>query len=122
MSIETEPVGTLDEAALLRAADVARKVTEADGPLHFNATEAATLRVLMLGLQRQAADPPEDESDAEPDPQADKDALMRFWKDARDKYGIPSGGTDEQRDGHGTGRKGVRRGHAARRRRRSESD
>ena len=34
-----------------------------------------------------AADPPEDEADPEPKPQADKDALMRFWKDAREKYG-----------------------------------
>ena len=36
-----------------RGVDVAQKVIDADGPLHFDATEAATLRVLMLGLQQQ---------------------------------------------------------------------
>ena len=37
----------------------------------------------------QPADPPK----AEPKPKADKDALMRFWKDAREKYGKPSRAT-----------------------------
>jgi hypothetical protein len=51
---DTQPGGKLYNEAMARGVDVARKVTESDGPLHFNATEAETLRVLMLGLQRQA--------------------------------------------------------------------
>ena len=51
---DTKPGGKLYDEVMQRGVDVARKVTEADGPLHFNATEADTLRVLMLGLQRQA--------------------------------------------------------------------
>ena len=34
-------------------ADVARKVTEADGPVSLDADEAATLKIIMLGLQKQ---------------------------------------------------------------------
>ena len=44
----------IDEAALQWGADVARKVNEADGPLHLDASEAATLKVILLGLQAQA--------------------------------------------------------------------
>ena len=51
---DTEPGGKLDEAALQRGVDVARKVSEADGPLHLDADEAATLKVILLGLQKQA--------------------------------------------------------------------
>ncbi len=50
---ETEPGGKLYEATLQRGAAVARKVNEADGPLHLDADETATLKVLMLGLQKQ---------------------------------------------------------------------
>ena len=51
---DTKPGGKLYDEVMQRGVDVARKVTEADGPLHFDATEAETLRVLMLGLQQQA--------------------------------------------------------------------
>ena len=51
---DTAPGGKLYDAVVQQGADLARKVRESDGPLHFNATEAETLRVLMLGLQRQA--------------------------------------------------------------------
>ena len=50
---DTEPVGTLDEAALQRGAAVVRKVNEADGPLHLDADEAATLKAILLGFQKQ---------------------------------------------------------------------
>ena len=50
--IETEPGGELYDAAMQQGAVVARKVNEADGPLHFDAAEAETLRVILLGLQR----------------------------------------------------------------------
>ena len=43
----------LDEAALQRSAAVVRKVNEADGPLHLDADEAATLKVILLGFQKQ---------------------------------------------------------------------
>ena len=51
---DTEPGGKLYDEALHRGAAVARKVNEADGPLHLDATEAATLKVILLGLQAQA--------------------------------------------------------------------
>ena len=50
---DTEPAGTLDEAALQRGAAVVRKVNEADGPLHLDADEAATLKAILLGFQKQ---------------------------------------------------------------------
>ena len=49
---DTAPGGKLYEAAVQQGADLARKVRESDGPLHFDATEAETLRVLMYGLQQ----------------------------------------------------------------------
>ena len=48
---DTEPGGKLYDAAMQKGADVARKVHESDGPLHLDATEAATLKVILLGLQ-----------------------------------------------------------------------
>ena len=50
---DTEPGGKLYEAAMQQGADVAQKVTDADGPLQFNASEAESLRVILLGLQRE---------------------------------------------------------------------
>ena len=50
---DTKPGGKLYEEAVARGAAVAKKVSEADGPLHFDAVEAETLRVLVLGLQEQ---------------------------------------------------------------------
>ena len=47
---DTQPGGKLYEAAVQAGADVARKVNEADGPLHLDADEAASLKVLMYGL------------------------------------------------------------------------
>ena len=44
----------LYEDAVQRGADVARKVNDADGPLHLDADEAATLKVLLLGFQKEA--------------------------------------------------------------------
>ena len=49
---DTQPGGKLYEAAVKQGADVARKVTESDGPLQFDATEAESLRVIMMGLER----------------------------------------------------------------------
>ena len=51
---DTEPGGKLYDEALQRGADVARKVNDADGPLHLDADEAATLKVLLLGFQKEA--------------------------------------------------------------------
>ena len=51
MTTDTQPGGKLYEAALQRGAAVARKVTEADGPLQFDAVEAEALRVILMGLQ-----------------------------------------------------------------------
>ena len=51
---DTEPGGKLYDAALQRGADVVRKVDEADGPLHLDADEAATLKLILLGFQKQA--------------------------------------------------------------------
>ena len=51
---DTEPGGKLYEDAVQRGADVARKVNDADGPLHLDADEAATLKVLLLGFQKEA--------------------------------------------------------------------
>ena len=51
---DTEPGGKIDDAALQRGADVTRKVNEADGPLHLDADETATLKMLLLGFQAQA--------------------------------------------------------------------
>ena len=48
---DTEPGGKLYEEAVQRGADVARKVNETDGPLHLDADEAETLKVILLGLQ-----------------------------------------------------------------------
>ena len=42
---------TTDEAK--RGAAVVRKVNEADGPLHLDADEAATLKAILLGFQKQ---------------------------------------------------------------------
>ena len=47
---DTAPGGKLYDAVVQQGADLARKVRESDGPLHFDATEAETLRVLMYGL------------------------------------------------------------------------
>ena len=45
-----EPI--YDDADLQRGADVARKVNDSDGPLQFDAAEAESLRVILMGLQR----------------------------------------------------------------------
>ena len=49
---DTQPGGKLYDAAMQQGADLAQKVTDADGPLQLTATEVETLRVLMEGLQR----------------------------------------------------------------------
>ena len=40
---DTAPGGKLYDAVVQQGADLARKVRESDGPLHFDATEAETL-------------------------------------------------------------------------------
>ena len=50
---DKEPGGKLYEAAVQAAAAVARKLTEADGPVSFDADEAGVLKVIMLGLQKE---------------------------------------------------------------------
>ena len=50
---DTEPGGKLYEAAMQAGAAVAQKLTDADGPVSFDADEAGALKVIMLGLQKQ---------------------------------------------------------------------
>ena len=50
---DKQPGGKLYEAAVHAAAAVAQKLTDADGPVSFDEEEAATLKVIMLGLQKQ---------------------------------------------------------------------
>ena len=52
MTEDTQPGGKLYDAAVQEGADLARKVRDSDGPLRFTESEAATLRVLMHGLQQ----------------------------------------------------------------------
>ena len=49
---DTQPGGKLYDAQMQEGADLARKLLESDGPLHFTESETATLRVLVYGLQR----------------------------------------------------------------------
>ena len=48
---DTQPGKNLCGEALQRGADVARKVSESDGPLQFDASEAESLRVILMGLR-----------------------------------------------------------------------
>ena len=50
---DTQPGGKLYDAAMHAAAAVAQKLTDADGPVSFDADEAAALKIIMLGLQKQ---------------------------------------------------------------------
>ena len=52
MTTDTEPGGKIYDAAMQAGAAVARKLTEADGPVSFDADEAESLRVILTGLQR----------------------------------------------------------------------
>ena len=58
---DTQPGKNLCGEALQRGADVARKVSESDGPLQFDASEAESLRVILMGLRRDSARSARDE-------------------------------------------------------------
>ena len=113
---ETEPGGKLYEATLQRGAAVVRKVNEADGPLHLDADEAATLKAILLGFQKQTQIDAAREQDAcrgvddrggsdgggsdhDSPPKSDSDALLRFWEKARADYNREHhmGGTNDGR-------------------------